>query len=128
MNNRRRATFPARYPGSCLCGATFKKGAQIAWDGKVRRATLCPSCRAPRAVRGPLLPVGNLLVRVDTHPTTGAPAVVAITTAEEFGNAEIYRNTPARGWHCTGGMVLTRSLSSDEVERLIAQHSQALAA
>jgi len=125
MNYRNRSPrpFAAKYPGSCLCGARFERGAPIFWDGSVRRATLCPSCRPRRAVKGQTRMCGHgISVRVDTHPDTGAPAVVALSTIEEFGKAEVYRLRGGR-WQLTGGgMVFCAVHSHEQIEALIAEH------
>lgn len=84
--------FPARYPGKCLCGASFAVGAKIYWDGSVRRATGCPACASRKAVKGTphQLPSG-LVVRFDTHPDTGEVVLCAISDPCGAWNAvEVY--------------------------------------
>lgn len=108
--NRNRRTFAARYPGRCLCGASFPKGAQIFWDGSVRRATLCPSCRSPKAIKGEWKQVDGVNLRIDTHPKTGAPIFAVVATLEDWYNAEVYRLQDGKWRLHGGGMVFTSTV------------------
>jgi len=99
------AIFPARYPGRCLCGASFVVGARIAWDAQTRRATLCPGCAAPKAKRGEwhALPSG-IHVRFDRHPTTTAIVLMVATSIESMAMEVFYLKDGKWGFaHCGGG-------------------------
>lgn len=92
MNNSRPAKISARYPGRCLCGASFQPGAQIYWDGSVRRATGCPACAPRKAVAGkPFALQSGMVVRFDRHPDTGAVILCAVTDpCGSWGAIEVY--------------------------------------
>jgi len=116
MNTRR--PFAAKYPGRCLCGATFEPGARIFWDSNVRRATLCPSCRPARAVKGQWTQDGSVDVRIDTHPQTGEAVIVCLSIPEEFGRPEVYQKRNGR-WGLRSGMVFARAWTHDEIAALV---------
>lgn len=112
--------FSAKFPGRCLCGASFKAGARIYWDSSVRRATGCPACAPAKARPGKSITVdGAYSVRFDTHPTTGAVVLCAITGKAECGGAaEVYYLRDGR-W--TFGSIVrepifTGSLSHETIE------------
>jgi hypothetical protein len=120
-----RRAFLARYPGHCTCGASFEQGDRIAWSVRLRRATICPACQPVKAVQGETQLLDGVLVRVDTHPQTGAPAVVSLGTAEE-PTPEVYRLRNSR-WVLCSGSVFFSLLSHEDVERWISRFSQVAA-
>jgi len=112
--------FPAKFPGSCLCGARFQPGARIYWDSSARRATGCPSCATPKAVKGTLKYLKNgLVARFDTHPETGA--VVACLVMDPCGSSRAKESFILRDgrWQfsgCAGEMVLSGTPSHEQIE------------
>jgi len=67
----------------------------IYWDSSVRRATLCPACKAPTAKAGTVhtLP-GNsgITVRFDRHPVTKAIVLAAFSeVCGAWGSCDVYR-------------------------------------
>lgn len=87
------ATFPANFPGRCLCGASFAAGAQICWDRSIKRATLCPSCRAPKLVSGPAhLVAPGITASLHRHPDTGLVVAVEVRATDGgWRDVEVYR-------------------------------------
>jgi len=112
--------FPARYPGRCLCGATFQAGAKIAWDASVRRATLCPKCAAPKLIPGRVRSLSNgLAARFDLHPETREEvACILSDPCGAWGAVEVYRLRDGRWTLASFGreMVLTSTASHEEIE------------
>jgi hypothetical protein len=43
----------SKYSGKCICGASFKRGAIIQYNGGLRKVTACPTCRPDQAKQGP---------------------------------------------------------------------------
>ena len=112
------AAMIARYPGRCLCGASFQPGARIYWDGSVRRATGCPACATRKAVAGTprTLPSG-LVVRFDTHPDTGAVVLCSISDpCGAWGAVETYA--------MVGGEWVPRSIGREPVLTRTPTHQQ----
>lgn len=124
------ASFPARFPGSCTCGARFQAGAKIYWDGSIRRATLCPACAPVKTVPGVSrrLPSG-LSVRFDTHPVTGAVVLAAFSDpCGAFNAYEVYRLDKDGRWHlsqCGREGIFTRALSHEYIQSLLEAGEQA---
>lgn len=112
------AIFPARYPGRCLCGASFVAGARIAWDAQTRRATLCPGCAAPKAKPGTAHDMGGLSVRFDRHPVTGEIILCAVSDPTSFRAVEVFRLRDGRWYHAEFGreMVFTGPVSHETIE------------
>ena len=112
--------FPARYPGSCLCGARFDVGARIYWDGSVRRATGCPACSPRKAVAGqPFTLRSGLSVRFDRHPDTGAVVLCAVSDpCGAWGATEVYALVSGRWVLRSHGreMVLASTPTHDQIE------------
>jgi hypothetical protein len=124
------SSFPAKYPGSCTCGASFKAGARIYWDGSIRRATGCPACAPRKAIPGVTrrLPSG-LSVRFDTHPDTGAVVLAAFSDPCGAWNAyEVYRLDSAGRWclsQCGREAIFSRPLSHEQVQGMLEAGEQA---
>lgn len=118
------AAFPARFPGSCTCGARFSVGAKIYWDGSIRRATLCPSCAPVKAIPGVSrqLPSG-ISVRFDTHPETGKVVLAAFSDPCGAWDAlEVYRLDKGGRWQlsqCGREGIFTRPLSHEQVAAML---------
>ena len=113
------SSFPAKYPGSCLCGARFQTGAKIYWDRSISRATGCPTC-CPKAKAGTPFTLSNgLCVSFDTHPTTGDVVLCQLTDPCGAWNAcEVYALKDGR-WSI-------RSYGREMVLRAAATHEQVL--
>ena len=82
----------ARYPGRCLCGASFAPGARIYWDGSVRRATGCPACAPRKTIPGtPINLKSGVVARFDLHPDTREVCACVVTDPCGAWNAcEVY--------------------------------------
>ncbi len=109
--------FEAKYPGKCLCGASFKAGARIYWDGSVRRATGCPSCASPKLIPGECREVGGMCWRFDLHPTTREVAALIVTDPCGCG-LEVYRLRDGR-WNLSSmgrEPVYTGTLTHERIE------------
>lgn len=119
FHSRPSRRFPARYPGRCLCGASFQPGASIHWDASVRRATLCPSCETPKLVKGSWHDIdGYMQARFDRHPETGAIAAMIITATDSAWNEwDCYRLEDGvwKPSHGGGALFLTGTLSTETI-------------
>lgn len=115
----RAARFPAKYPGKCLCGADFKVGDRIFWDGGTRRATLCPACEAPKLRPGTWVELGRFHYRFDRDAAGHVRAMVVTTADSGHGAFEVYRLGADGQWapaEFGREMVFVRCLTHDEVE------------
>ena len=124
MNAPSRNAFPAKFPGSCLCGARFQAGARIYWDASVRRATGCPACAPRKAKPGtPHTLANGLVVRFDTHPDTGAVCLCSISDPSAWRAVETYilRDGTWQAHGCGGELVLTRPPTHAQIEGWRAQ-------
>lgn len=111
------AKMSARYPGRCLCGASFQPGAAIFWDGSVRRATGCPACAVPKAVPGrPHTLRSGIVVRFDTHPNTGEVVLCSASDPSAWNACEVYA--------LVGGRWTLRSMGREPVFAGSPSHEQ----
>ena len=115
--NRRR--FPARYPGRCICGASFSPGESIYWDASIRRATLCSACETPKLVKGRWHDIdGYMQARFDRHPKTGEVAAMVCTgTDSAYNEWDCYRleNGTWKPSHGGSAMFLTGTLTTETI-------------
>ena len=118
MYASRPTAISAKYPGRCLCGASFAPGARIYWDGSVRRATGCPGCAPKKAIPGAPHNLANgLVVRFDTHPDTGAICLCSVTDpCGAWGAIEVYA--------LVGGEWVLRTIGREPVMAGTPSHAQ----
>lgn len=113
--------FPARFPGQCTCGSHFKAGDKIYYDASIKRATLCPACRPPKAVMGTIhMQASGITARFDRHPATGVIVLAAFTEPTSCNALEVYRLKDGQ-WHLSQigrEGVYSRPLSHAQIEAI----------